>query len=171
MIWLNFVKQIVQMLQSEISPKQIAAGAALGMILGFAPVKCLQSYVLLIIILLVNVNLGSATLSTAVFALFAFIFDPIADKIGYYLLVTTKSLTPFWTNLYNMPLLPYTKFYNTVVLGSFVISIILIIPVYLVALKSIGYYRANYKDKVAKWKIMKLFSLTSAANIYDKYQQ
>jgi uncharacterized protein (TIGR03546 family) len=170
MIWLNLVKQIVQMLQSEISPKQIAAGAALGMILGFAPVKCLQSYVFLVIILMLNVNLGSATLSTCIFAMFAYILDPLADKIGYYLLVSSKSLTPIWTNLYNMPLVPYTRFYNTVVLGSFVISIILIIPVYLLALQFIGYYRAHLKDKVAQWKIMKLFSLTSAANIYDKYQ-
>jgi len=171
MLWLNLVKQIVLMLQSEISPKQIAAGAALGMILGFAPVKCLQSYVLLLIILMVNVNLGSATLSAGIFAMLAFVFDPLADKIGYHLLVNSQSLTPFWTNLYNMPLVPYTRFYNTVVLGSFVISVILIIPVYFIALKLIGYYRAKFRDKVAQWKIVKLFSVTSAANIYDKYQQ
>ena len=171
MLWINLLKQIVLILQSEISPKQVAAGAALGMILGFAPVKCLQSYIFLVIILLLNVNIGAATLSTGIFAMLGFLLDPLADKIGYHLLVNTKSLTPFWTSLYNMPLLPFTKFYNTIVLGSFIISVILFLPVYFFTLKLINYYRAHFKDKVAHWKIMKMFNVTSAFNIYDKYKQ
>ena len=171
MLWINLLKQIVMILQSEISPKQVAAGAALGMILGFAPVKCLQSYIFLVVILMLNVNLGSATLSTGIFAMLAFLLDPLADKIGHYLLISSKSLTPFWTTLYNMPLVPFTRFYNTIVLGSFVISIILIVPVYLFTLSFINYYRAHFKDKVAQWKIMKMFGLTSAFNVYDKYKQ
>jgi uncharacterized protein (TIGR03546 family) len=69
-----------------------------------------------------------------------------------------------------MPVIPFTKFYNTVVLGSLVISIILFIPCYIFSKKFIVFYRANYKDKVAKWKIMKLFKLTSVANMADKIQ-
>jgi len=170
MLWIKLVKQIVLILQSEISPKQVAAGAALGMILGFAPVKCMQSYVILVIILMLNVNLGSATLSAGVFAMLGFLLDPLADKIGYHLLVNSKTLTPFWTSLYNMPLIPFTRFYNTIVLGSFVISLILAVPVYLLTLRFINYYRSHFKDKVSKWKIMKLFKVTSAYNVYDKYQ-
>ncbi len=171
MLWINLLKQIVAILQSEISPKQVAWGAALGMILGFAPVKCLQSYIFLIVILMLNVNMGAATLSTGIFAMLTLLLDPLADRIGYLLLVNTKSLTPFWTTLYNMPLVPFTRFYNTVVLGSFIISIVLILPVYFLTLKFIDYYRAHFKDKVAQWKIMKLFNVTSAFNIYDKYKQ
>ena len=171
MLWINLLKQIVMMLQSEISPKQIAAGAALGMIMGFTPAGCLHSYLLLVLILMVNVNIGSATLSAGIFALLGLLLDPLADKIGYYLLVRSDALTPFWTNLYNLPIVPFTRFNNTIVLGSFVISLILVIPVYIFALKFINLYRARWKDKVAQWKIMKLFKFTAAYNVYDKYQQ
>ena len=171
MLWVNLLKQIVLILQSEISPKQVAAGAALGMIMGFTPVKCLHSYLIFVLILMLNVNIGAATLSAGIFALFGWVLDPIADKIGYHLLVSSTRLTPFWTQLYNMPVVPFTRFNNTIVLGSFVISIILFIPVYFLALNLIKHYRAHYKDKVAQWKIMKLFKVTSAANIYDKYNQ
>lgn len=170
MLWIKLLKNIITVLQSEISPKQMAAGAVLGMILGFAPVKCLHAYALVVLILMLNVNILSATVSAAIFALAGLLTDPLADRIGYYLLVTSQSLTPFWTQLYNSPLIPFTRFYNTVVLGNFIISLILIIPVYLAALKFIVYYRANFKDKVAKWKIMKLFNITSALNVYDKYK-
>lgn len=170
MLWFNLLKKIVMILQSEISPKQVAAGAVLGMLIGFVPAKCLHSYVILIMILMLNVNIGSAFLAAGFAALAGYFADPLAHKIGYLLLVDTSFLTPLWIKLYNTPIVPFTRFYNTVVLGSFVISIILILPVYLFTLKFLAYYRANFKERVGKWKIMKIFNLSSAANLYNKYQ-
>lgn len=169
MFWIKLLKSIVSILQSEISPTQVAWGFALGTLMGFIPFSALHSYFIFVLILMLNVNIGAATLAALIFSFVSMLTDPLADKIGYFLLVRVQALTPLWTKLYNMPVVPFTKFYNTVVLGSFVISLVLFIPSYIFSRKFIVFYRANYKDKVAKWKIMKLFKLTNVAKVYDKF--
>jgi uncharacterized protein (TIGR03546 family) len=169
MFWINLVKSIVSILQSEISPTQVAWGFALGSLMGFIPFSALHSYLVFVLILMLNVNIGAATLATLLFSFLSMFTDPLADKIGYLLLVKVSALTPLWTKLYNMPIVPFTKFNNTVVLGSFVISLILFIPCLIFSKRFIVFYRANYKDKVAQWKIMKLFKFTSVAKVYDKF--
>jgi uncharacterized protein (TIGR03546 family) len=170
MFTLKILKKIVMILQSDVSPKQVALGAAFGAIVGLSPFFCLHNILIFLIILLFKVNLGSAILSIGFFGIIGLFTDPFADKIGQYLLINSQGLTSFWTNLYNMPIIPFTKFYNTVVLGSFVIALILFIPIYFVSLKLLVYYRAHWRDKVAQWKIRKWFKVGAAYNVYDKYQ-
>ena len=47
----KFFKQIITVLHSEISPKQIAAGAALGAIIGLSPLSTLITFPLLFLYL------------------------------------------------------------------------------------------------------------------------
>ena len=55
--------------------------------------------------------------------------DPVTNGLGRWLL-TMPSLHGFWTHLYNMPVMPWTDFNNTVVLGSLAVGIGLVYPVY-----------------------------------------
>lgn len=171
MFFIKILKTIIGILNSQVSPNEVAFGAAIGAFIGLSPFMTLQNLVIFFLIFLLKVNVGSAFLSAGVFALIAGLFDPISDKIGYTLLVNLTSLNSFWTNLYNMPVVPFTKFYNTVVLGSFVLAIVLFIPVFLFSRWFITYYRANLKARVQNWKIMKVFKLSSVFNIVDKYQK
>ncbi len=169
MIWLNMLKSLLSVLQSEVSPSQIAWGAALGAVVGFAPFSCLHKYIFTVIILLVNVDLGAAALATTVFGLVGLTTDPIADWIGYYLLTGIPLLQPLWVKLFNMPIVPFTRFYNTVVLGNFIISLLLFVPVIMFTRWFVRYYRTHLSDKVARWKIMQLFNITNTAySIYKK---
>jgi len=170
MLWTKTLKTAVQLLHSDISPNQIAGGAALGSIIGLSPHFSLQNLVIFFIILVLNVNIGAAFLAIGLFGLVGFLLDPVAHKVGYLLLVKADALTPLWTYLYNLPIVPFTRFYNTVVLGSLVIAVILFIPVFLLAKKLIVLYRTHWRSHVEQWKIMKLFKLTSIYNIYDKYK-
>jgi uncharacterized protein (TIGR03546 family) len=102
-----------------------------------------------------RVNLSSAFLGIALFAIIGFAIDPLLDKIGYVVLVNFDFLNSFYTWLYNLPIVPFTKFNNTVVMGSLITGIILIIPNGIIAKKMLVYYRQNYKDKVANLKIIK----------------
>jgi uncharacterized protein (TIGR03546 family) len=87
MFWINLLKSIVSILQSEISPTQVAWGFALGSIMGFTPFSALHSYFVFVLILMLNVNIGAATLGALIFSLVSMLTDPLADKIGYFLLV------------------------------------------------------------------------------------
>ncbi|MBN1621205.1 MAG: TIGR03546 family protein [Endomicrobiales bacterium] len=170
MIWIKFVKKLIKILNSEISPNQIAWGFALGAIMGFIPTGSLLSVCVLIIIFLVNVNISSAFLGFAVFKIISILTDPIAHKIGYSLLITNSSLTSLWTSIYNMPIIPFTKFNNTVVMGNIILSIILIVPIYFGFKKFIVFYRTSLQQKVVNWKIVKWFKLSKVYSIYDKYR-
>jgi uncharacterized protein (TIGR03546 family) len=171
MFWINLLKQLISILNSKVSPAQIAGGVALGSIMGFTPFNALHASVIFVLIMIINVNLAAAFLSTALFTAVSFILDPIAHKIGYYLLVTNEALEPVWESLYNMPIVPFTRFNNTVVLGSFVISIILFVPVFLLSKYLIIYYRAHLQTKVANLKIVKILNLSNIFNIYDKFKE
>jgi hypothetical protein len=65
---------------------------------------------------------------------------------------------------------PFTRFYNTVVLGSFVIALVCFVPVIFGARWLLAYYHAHWKEKVNHLGIMKLFSLTKAVDLLDKHK-
>ena len=66
-------------------------------------------------------------LGWALFVPLGFLLDPVFDRIGAGLL-GAPSLRPLWTSWYNTPLVPYTNFNNTVVLGSVVAWLVLAHP-------------------------------------------
>ena len=171
MFFFNIFKSIIGILQSEISPNEVAFGASLGALIGLSPYMTLQNLVIFLLIFLLKVNVGSAFLSAGIFAIVGHFLDPWADKIGYALLVQATNLSPLWTKLYNMPLIPFTKFYNTVVFGSLIIAVVLFVPIFFVSKGLLVYYRTKLRAKVQNWKIMKVFKLSSLFNIADKYQK
>ena len=158
MFFLKLLKQIVVIFQTDISPNQVAWGFALGAILGLVP-NMFMKLVLFIVIMMFRVNISAAFLAWAVYEILSFALDPLFDVVGYQLL-TIGSLNAFYTYLYNLPVVPFTKFNNTVVMGSFVVGIILIIPNMIIAKKLLVYYRTHLREKVSKWKIVKILSAT-----------
>lgn len=160
-MFFTLFKDILKVLQTDVSPKQIAFGAVLGVFFGLVPgllMKCL----IFILIMILRVNIGAALASAAVFALVGVLTDPLADKLGY-LILNADLLVPVWTSLYNIPLLPFTKFNNTIVMGNIALSFIFFIPVYLIANRFLAYYREHWRDRVAKWRIVKLLTASSVS--------
>ncbi|MFH0948362.1 MAG: TIGR03546 family protein [Elusimicrobiota bacterium] len=167
LILIKTLKSIFSILHSNTTPTQIGWGIVLGSFLGLAPFFCLHKLFILLLIFFLNVNRSAAFLSVLFFSLVGLLTDPMAHQIGYLLLVTTSSLTDFWTNLYNMPIVPFTKFYNTIVMGSFVINLIVALPVFFAVKKFIVYYREHWAKKVEDWKIIRYFKLTKFFEIYS----
>lgn len=166
MIGLKSISKLVKVLQSDASPWQVAVAAGLGVILGMQPASGPHTIVLFILIFFLNVNLGAAFLSAALFALVGALLDPVAHTIGYGLLAGSETLTPLWTSLYNIPIVPFTQFNNTVVLGSLVLALILFVPVMLGTKYLIIYYRAHWREKVAKSKLVTGLRVTKIANLF-----
>jgi len=162
----KFITNIIKELHSKASPAQMGCGAALGAIVGLTPFWCLHNLVILLIIMLVNVSSGAAAFAAVIFSLIAFLFDPLANAIGYWLLADVKALEPFWTRIYNMPVIPLTKFNNTLVLGSLVLSLILFYPVYLLAIYGVKQYRAHLREKIEKIKFFRILNATKFAQWY-----
>ncbi len=166
MLWFKTIRQVVAIFRDNQDPDEIGAGFALGSIIGLNPTNTLHNYVILLLLFLLKVNKGAALIGMTIFAVIGYLTDPYAHKIGYQLLVEMPSLNPFWTKMYNTPIIPFTRFNNTVVLGSLVIALVLFIPVWLIGKKLIILYRKNLQGKVNKWKVIKILQ---QAKWYEKY--
>jgi uncharacterized protein (TIGR03546 family) len=132
-------------------------GVFMGLIPGIVP-KCM----IFVFIMIFRVNIGAAFASAAFFAFAGFAIDPIGDKVGYFVL-NAGFLRPLYSRLYNLPLVPFTNFYNTIVAGNFILSLFLSVPAYFAAIKFTAYYRAHLMPKALKWRITKLLFAGSAS--------
>ena len=68
---------------------------------------------------------------------------------------TNGALYPLWTRLYNMPILPWTGFNNTVLTGGLVTGLALLFPVYLAGRRFGVMYNDRFKEKIMNSRIVK----------------
>jgi uncharacterized protein (TIGR03546 family) len=168
MFWLQIVKNFIQILRSGQTPSQVAGGFALGSMVGLSPFLTLQGIILWLVILVLDVNLSAALLSATLFAIIAYLLDPVFHSLGYFFLADISALQGIWASLYNAPLAPLTRFNNTVVLGSLVSSIILFLPIYVGMKRFVLAYRSHIHTKVEKWKVYQVLSKSTLIRWYDK---
>ena len=168
MFWLKLVTNFIKILREGQTPAQVAGGFALGSILGLSPMLTLQGLLVWLIILVLDVNLSAATFSLGLFALIAYIFDPIFHRLGYFLLVDINGLKALWAALYNAPIAPLTRFNNTVVMGSFISALVLFTPLYFGMKKFVIAYRATLGVRMHKMKIYQIIDRSSLVRWYKR---
>jgi uncharacterized protein (TIGR03546 family) len=118
---------------------QIAAGVAWGLLLALVPLGNFFWIVLLLISLFLRHSRLLAILVMVIGKLLLPLFVMPIDALGWAVL-HIDVLQPLFTSLYNMPFVPFTRFYNTLVAGGLVGGIVLWLPSYLLvfALISLG---------------------------------
>jgi len=168
MFWLTLVKDIIKILRTGENPGQIAGGFALGTLLGLWPGFTLQELLVWLVLLVLNVNIAAALLALTVVTLIAYLFDPLVHRLGYAVLVQADALRGLWTALYNAPIAPLTRFNNTVVMGSFVLGLVFVLPVYLGTKRFVVAYRTHIGAKVEKWKFYQVIKQSSLIRWYER---
>ena len=163
---LKLIQSIIKTLHSDGTPGQVGAGIALGAALGLTPLMNVHNLLVFSLIVLLNVSFGGGMLGWALFVPVGFLLDPVFNRIGESLL-TAPSLRPLWTTWYNTPLVPYTNFNNTVVLGSVVAWLVLAIPIYFGAKVGVTRYRATIGERVRQ---SKLYKAVTASQVYNWYK-
>ena len=159
-----------RLLNSETGTNQLAAGLACGLILGFSPVLSLQAFLVLFLAFFLRIQLGAAFLSAFFFKFVAFMIDPLADKLGRSVL-ESDTLQTLFVSMYNMPLVALTRFNNSIVMGSAVISLLLTIPGFFVFKNLIVKYRITVVERFRTTKFWKGFAATKFYNWYCKYSE
>lgn len=162
------LRSLLVALQGGDDPKHIAAGFALGAAWGLVPKGNLFGILFLLFCFLVRVDKSMAVVSALLFTAVGYAVDPLAHSIGRALL-TSAALKPLWTALYDLPIVPLTRFNNSVVLGSLVIGLALFWPLYASFIKVVEAYRAKYKERVDRWPIVKAFKSLSWYETYRKW--
>jgi uncharacterized protein (TIGR03546 family) len=163
---LKLIQSIIKTLHSDGTPGQVGAGIALGAALGLTPLMNVHNLIVFSFIVLLNVSFGGGMLGWALFVPLGFLLDPVFHRIGESLLMAA-SLRELWTAWYNTPLVPYTNFNNTVVLGSVVAWLVLVIPIYFGAKVGVTRYRATIGERVRQ---SKLYKAVTASQVYNWYK-
>src|SRR5215210_6724416 len=163
---LKLLQSIIKTLHSEGTAGQVAAGIALGAALGLTPLVNVHNLLVFSLIVLFNVSFGGGMLGWALFVPLGFLLDPLFHRIGSALL-QAPSLRPLWTSWYNTPLVPYTNFNNTIVLGSVVAWLVLLIPILLAARYGVTRYRATIGERV---KQSRFYKAITASQVYNWYK-
>lgn len=166
---LKLLQSLFKTLHSEGTPAQVAAGMMLGAGIGLTPLLSAHNLVLFAAIVLLNVSFGGGMLGMALFTPLGFILDPVFDRIGLALL-GAPALQTLWTDWYNIPLVPYTNFNNSVTLGGFVFWLVAAVPLYFLGKLAIARYRATYGARVMNSKFMKGLKASKVYNVYSWFR-
>lgn len=162
---LKLLQSIFSTLHSDGTPRQVAAGMALGAALGLTPLMNAHNLVVLFLLCILNVSFAGGMLGWAFMIPVGFALDPVFDKIGNALLMS-PGLRPLWTSLYNTPAMPYTNFNNTVVLGSLVSWLVLVVPLYFFYSWAVARYRATWGQVVMNSRIYQAINASKIYNVY-----
>ncbi len=139
------------------TPHQLALGITLGMVIGWVPKDSLIPYALGVLALLTTANLLCIAIAAIAFSWISPLLDPFSHQLGVWVL-TFAPLESTWSKLIQLPVVPWTRFENTVVTGSLGLGLLMAIPIY-----SISYYcfakfgSAIYfhfsRSRVARWLV------------------
>ena len=166
---IKLIQSLFGALHSEGTPGQLALGIVLGSFLGLTPLLNIHNAVIFAALVLLNVSFAGGMLGWALFIPIGFLLDPLFDWIGHTILFT-PFLTPFFTSLYNTPVIPLTNFNNTVVLGSLVFATLFAVPLFFATRLGVVRYRATIGERVRQSRFYKAVMASKAYNVYKMFR-
>ena len=120
-------------LNSNSKPSELANALCLGIMLGFIPKNNALWFLIFI---------------------FFCLFDSKFDSIGFYIL-NYAPLTKTFSMLIDIPFVGFTKFNNTIVMGSFIFSLIIYIPCFIFGIAFVKLWRKYVSSLFARTPIAK----------------
>lgn len=160
----------IKLLNSDTGNISLALGMTCGFILGMTPVLSLHSLLIFLILFFFRIQIGAALVMAFFFKFVAYLLDPIFHSVGSNVL-EMESLQGFFTTLYNMPILPYTRFNNSIVMGSAVVTFALSPIVFIASQYFIVKYREIVVARFRETKFWKAMQATKFYQWYYKYDQ
>ena len=160
----------IKLLNSDTGNISIAMGMTCGFILGMTPVLSLHSLIVFLILFFFRIQIGAALVTAFFFKFIAFLLDPVFHYVGSQVL-EMESLREFFTTLYNMPIVPFTRFNNSIVMGSAVVTFALSPLVFIASQFFIIKYRETVVARFRGTKLWRYIEATKFYQWYYKYEQ
>lgn len=117
----------LKLFRVRVTKTQLSLAIIFGLFLGFCPdFLTLQNILILLALIFLRVPLRILVLTTVVsYAVAGIALDPLFHIVGGSVL-ELGFLAPLWKLLYQMPIVPFTLFNNSVVMGGAIFSLLLI---------------------------------------------
>ncbi|MBN1241855.1 MAG: TIGR03546 family protein [Spirochaetales bacterium] len=154
-----FIKKLARLivaLNSNVSRGQIAAGIATGVLLALVPSGNLLWISLFFVSFMTKANYGMTMLVMGIGKFLVPILARPIEGLGAWLL-RMASLRGLFERLYDLPVLPLTRFNNTLVMGGLAVGLLLWAPLFFGMRALIHAYRENLAPKIAGSKFVKAF--------------
>jgi uncharacterized protein (TIGR03546 family) len=164
---ITMIAKLLKILNSEADPSQISVALGLSMITGFLPLFTPLNLVVLLLVLVLRVNISSYLIGSVLFAGVAWFLDPLFHRIGLFVL-TAAPLEGLWTAFYNTVTGRLQRFNNSVVMGSFIFSVVFFVPLVLLVNTLIRRYRDHILIWVKKSRIMQVITASKLYSLYQK---
>lgn len=140
--------RLIVALNLNTRPAEIAAGAALGLLLALVPGGNLVWIALFAVAFLVKINLAATFLLLGLLRLVVPFADPALDALGWAVL-HLPFLQGAFAALQAAPVVPWTRFNDTVVMGGLVAGLALFVPAWLGVAALVRLYRAKLRERIA----------------------
>jgi len=140
------LRQVAQALTSNETPRQVAWGFVIGMMIGLMPKGNLLLVALTILLCALSVNKPAGLLGAGLFSLVGFAFDGLAHHLGSIILLWEPA-RPLHVWLYELPLGPWLGTNNTVVIGQLLLSLYFAYPAYYFAYQ----FATRIQPRISKW--------------------
>jgi len=163
---LTLLAKLLNILNSDATPTQIALAIALAMIAGVNSLLSLLGLLAVFLVFVLRVNISAFIGLFAVFGLLSLAFAPVLSAIGE-MLLTGDSLQQIFTAFYNQDWFRLFDLNNTLVFGSAVMSLLLFIPTFFLAKTLVIKYRLALMSFVNKFKVVQTLK---ASKFYQIYQ-
>ncbi len=164
------IKKIVsffKILNSNSNPAEVANAVCLGVMLGLIPKNNLLWYLIFVFFLFVRINKTAYFLITLLVSLIAPLTDSFFDVFGYKIL-TTPAFTPAFSKLLDIPFVAFTKFNCTIVCGSVVFSLLIYVPLFIICMIFIKFWR---KTVTAAWNNSKIGQFFYKLPLVNKFRE
>ncbi|QTQ12192.1 TIGR03546 family protein [Treponema parvum] len=153
---IRYIIKLFKALNANTNPNEIAHAFGIGFMLGLMPKTNLLWYLLFIFFLLLRINKGAYFLILLLFSFAAPVFDPLLNSLGYAVLKFAP-LEGLFATLLDIPFVGFTRFNNTIVMGSLVLGIIAYVPMFILGRLFIVFWRKVITPKIKQNPIMKAF--------------
>jgi len=143
---LKLIRKIFKILQSELSPNQVGTGFSLGIFMGLAPLG-LHSLLLTSLALLLRLSFSSFLIA---FGLFKLLYLPLRG-VSYVLgqaILEWPPLDSLWQTIFHWPIIAPLGFERYLLFGSYVLSFLLALPIFLLIRSLVRTYRRSFLARV-----------------------
>jgi len=149
---ISWLKKILRILKSNLSPNQIALAFSLGVFAGLPPMG-LHILIPCTLALLLRCSFRSFLISMGLFKLLSLAMAPAGFALGKWLLDTSRGFDTFWRWLVHQPVLAAMGYSRYLLLGSLVISFAIAVPVFLLVRWAVARYRTSFASWVSGWRM------------------
>ncbi len=153
---IKILAKLLKALNSNVNSAELAHAFSCGFILGFMPKNNFLWYLVFIFVLFIKINKPLYLLSVLFSSFLAPLFDGCFDSVGYAFL-TLPQFSDFFAALIEIPFVGFTKFNNTVVIGSLLCGLVIYVPLYFLAKILVHLWRKYFAERLRNLRVVKAF--------------